>query len=106
MVLYYLILGLYKDSEKGILEGACGPVLIHTDQSKTKEQEKKERERQRTGEAASEHFGEAKDQYKKGITIPEMKVLTTANGSMTQETFLFFSRHFVESLGAGHGPVF
>jgi len=31
--------GLYRDVAKGITKGACGPVLIHADKSKTKEKE-------------------------------------------------------------------
>jgi len=33
-----------------VIDGACAPLLIHTDKSKTKEKEKEERERQRSGE--------------------------------------------------------
>ena len=35
-------------------EGACAPLLIHTDKTKTKEKEKEERERQRRGEEITE----------------------------------------------------
>jgi len=36
----YLVLeGLYRDIANGITEGACGPLLIHTDKSKIKEKE-------------------------------------------------------------------
>jgi len=38
--------GLYHDIANGITEGACGPLLIHTDKSKTKEKEAEERVRQ------------------------------------------------------------
>jgi len=33
-----------------VTDGACVPLLIHTDKSKTKEKEKEERDRQRSGE--------------------------------------------------------
>jgi len=32
------------------MDGACVPLLIHTDKSKTKEKEREERERQHSGE--------------------------------------------------------
>jgi len=31
--------GLYRDQASGIVEGACGPLLIHADKAKTKEKE-------------------------------------------------------------------
>ena len=37
--------------------------------------------------------------------IPDVKVETTNSGSMTQEVFMVYAKHFVEALPAGHGPV-
>jgi len=46
--------GLYCDVAKGIVDGACGPVLIHTDKSKSKEKEAGERVRQHNGKTPTE----------------------------------------------------
>jgi len=41
-----------------------------------------------------------------GLTdIPDIRVETTCNGSMTQEVFYTFAQHFVSSLPADHGSV-
>ena len=45
--------GKFRDVKHGI-EGACGPLFIHTDKSKMKVKEAEERERQRQGQAPSE----------------------------------------------------
>jgi hypothetical protein len=45
--------GKFRDIKNGI-EGACGPVFIHTDKSKTKAKEAVERESQRNGETLSD----------------------------------------------------
>jgi len=42
----FLHTGLYQDYKNEVKEGACAPLLIHTDKTKTKEKEKEERERQ------------------------------------------------------------
>ena len=94
--------GAFRDSKNGI-EGACGPMLIHTDGSKNKQSEIGERERQRNGEAPSEN--QVRKRYMEGINDDEMLVATTHSGSMTQETFVHFAKHFVESLPNSHGPV-
>ena len=84
--------------------GACGPLLIHTDKSKTKEKENEERSRQRNGEAPAEATVAAR--FEEGITdVPEMEVHTTFSGSMTQEIFFEYAKHFVNSLSENHGPV-
>jgi len=46
--------GLYRDSASGILEGACRPLLIHADKSKSKDKEAQERARQQSGKPAQE----------------------------------------------------
>jgi len=46
--------GLYRDVANEIIEGACGPLLIHTDKTKTKEKEAEERVRQRSADTAEE----------------------------------------------------
>jgi len=46
----FVITGLYQDCKNGVMDGACVPLLIHTDKSKTKEKEREERERQHSGE--------------------------------------------------------
>jgi hypothetical protein len=70
--------GLFADKENKIL-GACAPVIIHCDKSKTKEKEEEERRKQRSGEKPSERHTSAR--FTDGIDIPEIKVLTTRNGS-------------------------
>jgi len=96
--------GLYRDVAKGIVDGACGPILIHADKSKSKEKEAEERVRQRNGETPTEtstslRWSIALD------NIPDVKVETTNSGSMTQEVFLTYAKHFVESLPTDHEPV-
>jgi hypothetical protein len=43
--------------------------------------------------------------FLEGIDDPEMMVLSTYSGSMTQEAFFHFLEHFIESLPKDHGPV-
>jgi hypothetical protein len=93
--------GLFADTKNKIL-GACAPVIIHCDKSKTKEKEEAERRKQRSGEKPSEHH--VSDRFNAGIDVPEIKVLTTRNGSMTQETFGDYAKHLVSSLPEDHGP--
>jgi hypothetical protein len=87
---------------KNRIEGACAPVIIHCDKTKTKEKEEEERRKQRAGEKPSERF--VAERYSAGIDIPEIDVLTTRNGSMTQETFEEYANHLVKSLPENHGP--
>lgn len=94
-------IGAFKDRDAGI-EGAPGPMIIHADKSKTQEMEAAERERQRNGEAPSEFT--CSEKFLEGITEKELKVVTSRNGSMTQETFVEWTRWFVENLSEGHGP--
>jgi hypothetical protein len=93
--------GMFADKENKIL-GACAPVVIHCDKTKTKEKEEEERRKQRAGERPSERF--VSDRYSAGINLPEIKVLTTRNGSMTQETFDEYAHHLIDSMPADHGP--
>jgi len=46
--------GLYCDVANGIVEGACGPLLIHVNKTKTKEKEAEERVRQRSANTTVE----------------------------------------------------
>jgi hypothetical protein len=93
--------GLFQDTENS-LPGACAPVIIHCDKTKTKEKEDEERRKQRAGEKPSERF--VAERFRAGIDLPEIKVLTTRNGSMTQETFDEYAIHLVKSQAENHGP--
>jgi hypothetical protein len=95
-------LGKYQDVANGI-EGACGPVLIHCDATKTDEKTQEERERQRNGEAPTESNVHAR--FLKGMDLPEVLVRTSKSGSMTQEIFYDYCKHFVSSLEEEHEPV-
>jgi len=46
--------GLYRDLANGVIRGACGPVIIHADKSKTKEKEAQEQVRQHNGAAPAD----------------------------------------------------
>ncbi len=37
--------------------------------------------------------------------VPDVKVEMTNSGSMTQEVFMVYAKHFIEALPVGHGPV-
>ena len=84
-------------------EGACGPVLIHCDATKTDEKTQEEREQQRNGETPTQSSVGAK--FLKGMTLPEVLVRTTKSGSMTQEIFFDYCKHFVSSLKEEHEPL-
>jgi len=44
--------------------------------------------------------------YTVGLTdVPDIAVQTTSSGSMTQEIFLIYTKHFVSTLPPSHGPV-
>jgi len=96
--------GLYRDIANGITKGACGPLLIHADKTKTKEKEAEERVRQQTQEketetTTSQHWTvELQD-------VPGILVEMTSSGSMTQEVFMAYARHFVSNLPPDHGPI-
>jgi hypothetical protein len=94
--------GKYQDDAMEI-EGACAPVIIHCDATQTEEKKLEERERQRNGEAPSESKVNAK--FRKGMDIPEVLVRTSKSGSMTQEIFFDYCKHFVASLKEDHEPV-
>jgi hypothetical protein len=94
--------GCYKDKEHSI-HGACGPLLIHTHSTtKTKEKDKAERTRQRMGEEPMPAL--VPRPFKEGINIPEIDVFTTNSGSMTQEIFYNYAKHFVANLTPDHEP--
>jgi hypothetical protein len=84
-------------------EGACGPVLIHCDSTQTEEKKNEERERQRNGETPTESNVSTK--FLKGMNLPEVLVRTSKSGSMTQEIFYDYCKHFVSSLKNDHEPV-
>jgi hypothetical protein len=94
--------GIFRDVRNKI-EGAPGPLLIHTDKSKTKGKEAEERERQRKGETPS--HPELANRFKENIEGPEVIVSSTHSGSMTQEMFFLFAEHFISSLPENSGPV-
>jgi hypothetical protein len=87
----------------GVTEGACGPVVIHSDSSQTEEKKQKERERQRNGETPAE--ANVKSRFVKGMDLPGVLVRTSKKGSMTQEIFYDYCEHFVGSLPEDHDPV-
>jgi len=96
--------GLYRDVANEIIEGACGPLLIHTDKTKTKEKEAEERVRQRSADTAEETA--ISPRWTVGIdNAPDVSVQTTSSGSMTQEVFMIYAKHFVSTLPPSHGPV-
>ncbi len=95
---------MFRDVANGVLEGACGPLLIHADKTKTKEKEAQERVRQRNGETPNDTI--TSPRWTVGMEkAPDIRVETTNSGSMTQEVFFVYAKHFVEALPAGHGPV-
>ena len=87
----------------GVEEGACAPVLIHCDSTQTEEKKQKERERQRQGEAPTE--ANIAKKFVDGMDLPGVLVRTSKSGSMTQEIFFDYCRHFVTSLLDDHEPV-
>jgi len=99
------VTGLYRDTASGILEGACGPLLIHTDKSKSKEKEaQQERVRQQSGETAQETI--TSPRFTVGLEgVHDVLVQTTHSGSMTQEVFFVYAKHFVKALKPDHKPV-
>ena len=83
-------------------DGACPPLLIHTDKTKTKEKEKEERERQRSGEVIAASM--TAPRFLEGLAdLQDIRVETTGSGSMTQEVFYYYAQHFVRSLPENHG---
>ena len=62
-----------------------------------------ERERQRKGGALAAHH--ISPRFLEGIDDPEMMVLSTYSGSMTQEAFFHFVQHFIALLPKDHGHV-
>ena len=99
-----VFLGIYQDPEQGVVDGACPPLLIHSDRSKTKSKEAEERNRQRKGETPRKD--EVAVRFMEGMDASMgIKVATTHSGSMTQEVFYKFAQHFVNTLPENHGPV-
>ncbi len=78
--------GLYRDQASRIIEGACGPLLIHADKAKTKEKEAQEHVRQRNGDTTERNTAACWRQELENL--PDILVETTGSGSMTQEVFL------------------
>jgi len=96
--------GLYHDVANGITKGACGPLLIHTDKTKTKEKEAEEQMRQQMQDTATEttmalHWTVVTH------NVPDITVETMRSGSMTQEVFMVYAKHFVATLPLNHRPV-
>ena len=97
--------GKFRDIKHGI-DGACGPLFIHTNKSMTKVKESEERERQRQGEAPSElktktrytHFFDNGDS-------PDVLIASMHSGSMKQEIFYHFVEHFLHSRGTKAAPA-
>ena len=99
-----LLLGIYRHSKVRVVDGACPPLLLHTDKSKTKKKQQDERKRQRNGETQWNDL--AAPRFLKGLDPGlGINVATTHTGSMTQEIFYMFAEHFVTNLPANHGPV-
>ena len=97
-------IGIYQDPSNGIVEGAIPPLLIHTDKSKTKEKEMVERKAQRNGEKPTNNH--VSQRFEKGLcNLHGIKVASTHSGSMTQEIFLIFAQHMVDSLPKEHDPI-
>jgi len=95
--------GLYCDQASGIVEGACGPLLIHADKAKTKEKEAQEHLRQCNGETTERNTAACWTQELENL--PDVLVETTGSGSMMQEVFLVYAKHFVSCLPTDHQPV-
>jgi hypothetical protein len=71
---------------------------------KSKAETENERERQRKGGEPAIH--KISPQFLESIDDPEMMVLSTYSGSMTQqEAFFHFLELFIASLPKDHGPV-
>ena len=99
----FFVKGSFRDVKNSI-EGAPGPLFIHTDKSKTKAKEADERDRQRNGETPREDRVAPRfsDAFKKS---PEVKILTSHSGSMTQETFFMYVNHFLDARPKNCGPI-
>ena len=86
--------------EKNIT-GACGPFIIHSDPSKTKEKEAEEREKYRNGATPTLQDNIAARFLEHLENIPELHVATLKSGSMTQEIFFEFCKHFIKNKDEG-----
>ncbi len=96
--------GLYQDVANRITEGACGPLKIHADKSKTTEKEAQKHLRQCNGETPTETI--TANCWTLGFEdVPDVVIETIGSGSMMQEVFLVYAKHFVSSIPCGHGPV-
>jgi hypothetical protein len=94
--------GKYQDDAMEI-EGASGPVIIHCNATQTEEKKLEERERQRKGEEPAE--SNISEKFLQGMDLPEGLVRSSKSGSMTQEIFFDYCKHFVASLKDDHEPV-
>jgi hypothetical protein len=94
--------GRYEDKEHNI-HRACGPLLIHTrSTTKTKEKDKAKRTGQRMGKEPMPAL--VSRRFREGINLPEIDVFATKSGSMTQEIFYNYAKHFVANLPPDHEP--
>jgi hypothetical protein len=94
--------GAFRDHANEI-EGAPGPMYIHTEKAKTKAKEAVERQRQRSG--GTPEANRVGKRFLDGMDDPEGVVCTTHSGSMTQETFNHYVDHFIGALPENHGPT-
>jgi hypothetical protein len=82
-------------------EGACLPAyllgLLHCNGSQTEDKKQAEQKRQRNdGEMPEE--ANVKSRFVEGMDFPGVSARTSKKGSMTQEIFCNFCKHFVGSL--------
>jgi hypothetical protein len=84
-------------------EGACSPVIIHCEATQTEEKKLEERERQRKGEEPAE--SNISEKFLQGMDLPEGLVRSSKSGSMTQEIFFYYCKHFVASLKDDHAVI-
>jgi len=83
--LFCFFLGCYHHEASGIIEEACGPLLIHADKAKTKEKEAQECVRQHNGKTTERSTVACWTQELENL--PDILVETTGSGSMMQEVF-------------------
>ena len=85
--------GKHQNVEMGVTEGACGPVVIHSDSAQAEEKKRAERKRQRSGETPED--ASVKSRFVRGADSPGASAQTSKRGSMTQEIFCDICKRFV-----------
>jgi len=81
---------------------------MHANMSKTKEKEAEEHVRQCSQETTAETSAVTTTMlwYTIGLTgIPDIAVQTAGSGSMMQDIFMVYEKHFLSTLPQNHGPV-